>query len=254
MTFSPFVIEITSAAELTVEVGQERQFSFSIIAPPARGKIHEVALYALLVDQEGEGHEADWLLVSPSRDLSIRAGSTETVTITVRPTTDSPQGRHTIALAIVDKGRSENAYEDSPFVTCEIVAPSAPIEAIPTEVVQDEDVAIENALAAFESSPAESSQVAGSSAEIARSASPPAHGSARIEDVPASSPLDAERVPTEIERDEGFANETAQDMVESSLAESSQTSGAPAERSPTESTQAEDSPADSPVVEDTPAE
>lgn len=121
MADSMFTITTTPPSSVKLEVGQTGKFSFTVTSLAAPDKSQDLILQALLVGPDGK-KEVDWLSPGPQRTLTMVGGKTETVTITVRPTTKSPLGENTIELGIADKEQTNDVYTYSSPVICEVVA------------------------------------------------------------------------------------------------------------------------------------
>lgn len=115
-----FIVQPTPPTVLTLKSGERRDFTFTVNSRAAPDKVHEVALQALLIDENGKDKEVDWLRVEPRGPLSIAGGKTERVTITVKPDRTSPRGENKIKLVIADNRQTNEVLAESPLVFCEV--------------------------------------------------------------------------------------------------------------------------------------
>lgn len=123
---STFAITPTPPTVIKLEPGEDGVFSFTVTSLAAPDRSFKVLLEALLVGPDGKGKEADWLVVGPSRTLTMMGGETYTVTITAKPTHSSPRGESAIKLAVAEEDRPHDAYAYSAPVTCEVVVRMEP--------------------------------------------------------------------------------------------------------------------------------
>lgn len=124
MSSSPFRITPTPPTSVAVDPGREEKLSFTVENLAAPDQLREIVLQALLIGDDGKGREVAWLAAGPERTLRMSGGQTETLAITVRPTAESPRGRHRVKLRVADQDRPNDVYVDSPPVECEVRGPA----------------------------------------------------------------------------------------------------------------------------------
>lgn len=109
--------------------GEQGTQSFTVTSMAAPDEIHEVILGALLVGEDGRRRASDWLSVAESdRALSLPGGTTKTVAVIARPTSNSPRGEHHVTLAVAaDKQPNEVCAYSQPVVIEVVGDPPGPI-------------------------------------------------------------------------------------------------------------------------------
>lgn len=124
MPASSFIVTPTPPTTLTLAIGEEGRFRFTVTSLAAPEKMQDVSVRAYLVGKDGGGgrrEEVDWLSAEPQQQLTLTGGKTEIATIVVRPTAKTPRGENFIQLAIFDDDRPNDAFTYSTPVTCEVL-------------------------------------------------------------------------------------------------------------------------------------
>jgi hypothetical protein len=123
---SAFSITPTEPTTLTVDIGKDATFSFTVNSLGAPDTSLDVILAAQLLGPDGKGTEADWLEIAPPQTRRLRGGETATVAIIARPRPTSPRGEHKIQLVVADKEQRHDSYAISAHVTCVVTGQPPP--------------------------------------------------------------------------------------------------------------------------------